>query len=424
MIISPTKDKENILNTLNIVEQYINGDKNNFDGLTNENCKNHNFQEIENKIISIAKQLEQRDKESLTVYGEIMLTCEKLSDGFTTDRITSSSNDPKLGYISKTLNDMFLKLYQIISNVKVQLKEYSDLNYIKDIDISVFRGGEFKELLEGINNLKDTLNTNLIKSHKDSLILENEANILKNKSKILAKSSKNQSLSIEQTTKFVTNISTNIKSNNKSVTKMLELGNIVKDATQKGEQEASKTLLSMDDIDSSTEEVNEAIKVISQIAFQTNILSLNAAVEAATAGEAGKGFAVVAQEVRNLANRSADAATQISALMNSLKNKSKNGKDIASIMVEDYQKLASNINETVNLIDGISTSTKEQNISISEVENSLNNIDKIVVENSSISEDINKVSKEIHSVASKILESSSKARFKGKENISIENSRN
>jgi methyl-accepting chemotaxis protein len=71
----------------------------------------------------------------------------------------------------------------------------------------------------------------------------------------------------------------------------------------------------MDEIDNQVNAINEAITVIDQIAFQTNILSLNAAVEAATAGEAGKGFAVVAQEVRNLANRSADAAREIKNLV-------------------------------------------------------------------------------------------------------------
>ena len=84
--------------------------------------------------------------------------------------------------------------------------------------------------------------------------------------------------------------------------------NVTKSASD-GEKLAEETTYAMNEIDKEVNSINDAISVIDQIAFQTNILSLNAAVEAATAGEAGKGFAVVAQEVRNLATRSAEAAT-------------------------------------------------------------------------------------------------------------------
>ncbi|MCT7608932.1 methyl-accepting chemotaxis protein, partial [Aliarcobacter butzleri] len=92
---------------------------------------------------------------------------------------------------------------------------------------------------------------------------------------------------------------------------------------------------------------NDSISVIDQIAFQTNILSLNAAVEAATAGEAGKGFAVVAQEVRNLASRSAEAAKEIKAIVENATNKANQGKEIATNMIDGYKELNQNISQTI-----------------------------------------------------------------------------
>ncbi|MFV7791471.1 methyl-accepting chemotaxis protein, partial [Aliarcobacter lanthieri] len=94
------------------------------------------------------------------------------------------------------------------------------------------------------------------------------------------------------------------------------------------------------------------------IAFQTNILSLNAAVEAATAGETGKGFAVVAGEVRNLATRSADAAKRIKSIVENATKKAYNGKSTANDMIVGYKELNKNILQTINLIEEIQNVSK------------------------------------------------------------------
>src|SRR5690606_17581489 len=127
--------------------------------------------------------------------------------------------------------------------------------------------------------------------------------------------------------------SSNSNSNNKIAQRSQIASNVTYSASL-GEKLANQTTTAMEEINTQVNLVNEAIGVIDNIAFQTNILSLNAAVEAATAGEAGKGFAVVAQEVRNLATRSAEAAKEIKEIVERATVKANEGKSIATNMIE------------------------------------------------------------------------------------------
>jgi len=418
MILNPTKDKNSILESLQLFKSYITGDINNLNDLK-ANCSNQHFKEIENEIIDIAKLLEQENKNSLTLYGEIMLASEKLADGFTDDKISIHSHDPKLNYIAKTLNNTFSKLNDVLNELSMRLDEYANLNYLNSVKESSFRGGQLKDMIIGINSLRDNIIENLTHAHRESLVLEHESQVLKEKSIMLLDSTQKQATAIEETAAAVVEISSNISANTKSSQKMLSLGNDVKESSTKGEKLANDTLNSMDDINNSTQKVYDAIGVISQISFQTNILSLNAAVEAATAGEAGKGFAVVAQEVRNLASRSSEAAKEIGELMDQLKQKATNGKVVANNMKDDYQELTENITQTVELIGNIVQSSKEQSQGIIQVETALNSIDQSVQENASICDDVRKVSEQVYNVAELILSTSNEAQFKGKEDIHI-----
>ncbi|WP_416224723.1 methyl-accepting chemotaxis protein [Arcobacter sp. FWKO B] len=142
--------------------------------------------------------------------------------------------------------------------------------------------------------------------------------------------------------------------------------NVTKSAND-GETLANQTTIAMEEINSQVTAINEAIAVIDQIAFQTNILSLNAAVEAATAGEAGKGFAVVAGEVRNLASRSAEAAKEIKDIVQLATAKANEGKSIANNMIQGYSELNKNISHTINLISDIENASKEQLLGIEQI---------------------------------------------------------
>ena len=158
-----------------------------------------------------------------------------------------------------------------------------------------------------------------------------------------------------------------------------------RDAEGSGEI-VSRTVAAMTSIEKSSEEIGQIIGVIDEIAFQTNLLALNAGVEAARAGDAGKGFAVVAQEVRALAQRSAEAAKEIKALIFTSTTQVKDGVDLVGQTGDALARIVGQVAQISALVSEIAASAQEQATGLSQVNTAVNQMDQVTQQNAAMVE--------------------------------------
>ena len=304
-----------------------------------------------------------------------------------------------------------------IDNILKVLEQYSNYNYLNKIDQKSLKEHLLK-LANGVNTLGDSITNMLVQNKSNGLTLEQSSSLLLANVDKLNLSSNEAAASLEETAAALEEITSNIRNNTENIAKMAKYSNEITKASSDGEKLANKTTLAMDEINTQVNLVNDAISVIDQIAFQTNILSLNAAVEAATAGEAGKGFAVVAQEVRNLASRSAEAAKEIKSIVEeATKKKANEGKDIANEMIQGYKSLNDSINSTINLISDVEMSSKEQLSGIEQINDAVNQLDQQTQQNAAISTQTNDIAITSDKIAKLIVEDANKKEFHGKNDI-------
>ena len=347
--------------------------------------------------------------ETISVLGEF-------ENGDLCQRINIEVSNPALLQLKNVLNQMANNLENNIENVLDILEQYSKYNYLSKIPTKDLKEHLLK-LANGVNTLGESITTMLIENKKNGLTLGESSNVLLENVNKLNSSSNSAAASLEETAAAIEEITSTVRSNSENITKMALLSNDVTKSVVVGEKYANQTTIAMDEINTQVNLVNEAISVIDNIAFQTNILSLNAAVEAATAGEAGKGFAVVAQEVRNLASRSAEAAREIKDIVELATKKANEGKEIANSMIEGYKELNSNVSQTMNLITDIQNSSKEQLLGIEQINDVVNNLDRQTQQNAQIASQTNEIAKLTDSIAKVIVDDTNSKEFYGKDSV-------
>ena len=358
-------------------------------------------QEMNKQIEKIEKIIEQ-DKKVVLEISDVM---EKVSNGFFEHQIKLVSETSEIESLKQIINKMIRSTKSKVNNINRVLENYSmgKYNYRLTDEEKIGMDGDFGILSAGSVHLGQSISHLIAMITNAGEELKTNTIVLTDSSKILSKSSKKQANSLEETASSVEQITQNMKNSSSDVNKMLDIADELNQTAVNGNDLAKRTSLSMNEINEKVSAISNSILVIDQIAFQTNILSLNAAVEAATAGEAGKGFAVVAQEVRTLANRSAKAANEIKKLVEDANLKSKEGKEISNDMIDGYENLSLKIIDTKNIIDNVSSTIKEQEKGMIQINDAISQLDIMTQNNASTSITIDELSKEVANLSTSLL---------------------
>lgn len=340
-------------------------------------------------------ELQAKVQEQRQALDDFKVICNRAGNGFLYDRIEANYSDESLRELSVTINTLLDRMegtFGVLLNI---LSSYAKGDYSASVEHIERYNGSFASVVNALGSLSVSSSEIFAIIDRFSKEFKTDATSLAKLGEEISTSANEQASSLEETAAALEELTSNVSAN---AAKADEMANVAKEsltAAHNGNDAANASFKAMNEIFEATEAINEAVSIIDNIAFQTNILSLNAAVEAARAGDAGKGFAVVAQEVRNLANRSADAAKQIQGLAKDAQEKSQGGLRTSKGMMESFTLISDTIDKTEVMVRDVANASREQLAGISQINDAVAQLDQMTQQNAKGANNIASIGGEI-----------------------------
>ncbi|MCG8337294.1 MAG: methyl-accepting chemotaxis protein [Proteobacteria bacterium] len=327
---------------------------------------------------------------------------EKIGDGVLTDDAELSSESDMLG---KSLQNMIeslrkkTELAQEIArgNLDIEIKLTSDNDAL---------GISFQQMIQ-------TLNDVLLRVASIATELKDGSTQISTSRQGLSQAVNEQAASLEQISSSMEQLDSQTRSNAENA-KAANLKAVEsKSRAENGFEQMQEMVQAMNEINTTADQISNIIKTIDEIAFQTNVLAINAAVEAARAGEHGKGFAVVAEEVRNLAQRSAQASKETTTMINNSIKKIESGVNIAQETAHSLDAIMKDAGDVTELVEKIVGSSNEQALGVSQVNQGITQLNSVVQSNAAVADQTAESSERLDSFADLLKQLVSRFHLKG-----------
>ncbi len=299
----------------------------------------------------------------------------------------------------------------ILGKQVIELKIKLMLNFLINFSKGDLRGrleitnqDELGVFAQGINNMADNLEKIITDITDNISILNQSVQNIASSNESLSQRTSEQASSIEEIASTIEQTAASINHNADNSEQARNMSETTIANAKETEQVLSQAVDAITEISLSSKKIGEITSLINEISFQTNLLALNAAVEAARAGETGRGFAVVAGEVRNLAQRSGNAAKEIEKLIKETNRKIENGVDLTAKTNESIKLVASSITNLNKIIIEVAASNQEQKQGIAQINIAVTEMDKITQQNAAHVEETASSSEEMAKISQDVIE--------------------
>jgi methyl-accepting chemotaxis protein len=308
-----------------------------------------------------------------------------LSKGDIPDLIIDEYNGD-FNQIKTNLNTCITAINRLVSDANILAEAAKEGRVTERADLTQHQG-DFRKIVEGVNATLETIMAPIVAVKEASGSIQSAANEISTGNNDLSQRTEEQASSLEETASSMEELAATVKQNAENAQQANQLAMEASTVAIKGGDVVGQVVITMANINSSAQKIEDIISVIDGIAFQTNILALNAAVEAARAGEQGRGFAVVAGEVRNLAQRSSSAAKEIKELITDSVSKTKDGTIQVESAGSTMSEVVSSVQRVSDIISEITAASLEQSDGIDQVNAAVNSMDETTQQNAALVEE-------------------------------------